>query len=204
MSAPLTGRAGVTLMELLVASGIALVVLLAIGQVDVTRVHLTQGLGPGAVPQSEAAFAIAHMTRALEQADRLQLVSPSLLQLRIPQNPNNLDAAAGYRWAQYSFGGGQIHYYDPACTLSTAFRDLSALAISYRNEAIAPPGGEPPVAPAGADNNILLLTVSWVDPRSGATEQYASQVTIRAGAYTGIMTGLAPAGISNPPATCPP
>ncbi len=200
---------GLTLTELLVASSIALVIILALGQVDVTRVRMTQDLGQNAVPQSEAAFAIAHMTRALAQADRIELVAADNIRFRIPNGGVgvNYDLPGSYQWEQYRFNGpaGEIRYFNPAagCALAAMFRDLSGLAGQYQNESGAPPGGEPPIAPAGADNNVLLVTVSWVDPKTGATKSYTSEVTIRGGAYTDLMTGLAPAGVANPP-TAPP
>jgi len=205
---------GFTLMELAAASTIALVVLLAIGQVDVTRVYLTQDIRQKTSEQSEASLAMAHMTRALQKADRIRLISPDSIQFRVPRGPLglDLDQAASYRWAQYRLAGSQIQFFDnigaapaaPACGADFTFNGISGLTFAYADESMAPPGNTEPLAPSTADNNMLLVTISWdADPGPGVDiKSYTGEVMIRGGAYTDLMTGLAPANISNPNAGC--
>ncbi len=214
---------GVSLIELLMATAVALVVLLAIGNVDVTRILFLKDLTQ-AVPQtSEAAFALAHMIRSLQQADRINLISASNIQLRIPQasggslNPTNAnyDLPGNYRWVQYKLvppvSPNTIQFYDntaldctPDWSAGGPANPLTDLTIGYQNEAPAPPGGDPaipspPVPPLGADNNVLLIRISWPNANSPPpTLSYTGEVTIRSGAYTQTMTGLAPAGIADP------
>jgi len=199
---------GITLFELLIASALGLVVILAIGQVDVTRIFLTKEMSGSLGVQAEASLAVAYLARSLQQADRVNLISPSNVQLRYvvcPTTPPDsacFDNAANYRWAQYRHDSAtkEIRYVDPAssCTVASRFRDVDSLSIRYRDEAPPPPGGDPPVQ----DNNILELVVSTTDPQSGNPLTYTSEAVIRAGAYTNLMTGLAPAGVSDPPASC--
>ena len=189
-------RQGFTLMELAVASTLALIVILAIGQVDTARLYLSNQTR--AEMQSEAPFAIAHMTQQLSQADWINRVDGSHLQFRVPLDPLNLDAAAGYRWAQYNLGSNEILFYDDVrnaadCnTVDARFFGINTVNVSYQDASPTPPGGEPPQQ----DNNMLKITLT----SGGYT--YTGQVAIRAGAYTNVMSGLAPAGVSNPSA-CP-
>jgi len=206
---------GITLLELLVASVLGLVVLLAIGQVDVTRVLLGQKVRTTTQFQSEAGLAVAHMTRQLVQADRINLISSDNAQFRYvvcptePPDPACYDDANNYRWAQYAYRDTDadgtpdaIRFYDDTnadCGVDLDFHDISNLTVAYRNETPeAPPGGEPPVD----DNNVLEMTVEWTEPQSGTVYPYRGEIAIRAGAYTNVTTGLAPPGVSGPPASC--
>ena len=192
---------GVTLIELLLVSVLSLVAILAIGHVDVTRVRLTQPIRQTTLNRSEAVPVLAQMAKLLRQADRINLLGADNVQVRIPQDRDNLDLAGSYRWTQYRYDSGTkaIRFYDPAssCTVLLTFRDIGSLAIQYQDESPVPPGGEPPVLPSGADNNVLGLTVT-----STTAETVIGEVTIRAGAYTNLMTGLAPPGVSDPPTPC--
>jgi hypothetical protein len=189
--------AGFTLVEILSAVTISLVIILGIGQVDVTRILIKEQV----LIFDQSAAAMTHIAKQLQQADRINLISAQSIQFRIPLNQpaGNLDNAANYKWSQYRYDGtaNQILFFDnigtptPTCGVDRTFTGISAMNLQYQNEEpIAPPGGEPPVQ----DNNILLLTVS---NRTNAT--LTTQVTIRAGAYTNLMDGLAPSGTSNPP-----
>ncbi len=212
MSMKRANRRGMLLTELLVASAVGFVVLLAVSQVDVTRVYFMQELGRGARAESEAALALAHITRALQRADRVALLATGI-QFRTPQGGAgaDLDLPASYRWAQYKLVGSQIHFFDnigafgagPACGVDFLFDQISGLTFAHADEAMPPPGGDP-FAPALEDNNVLLITVSWdADPGPGVdTKSYTGEVTMRSGAYTGVTTGLAPAAVSNPNAGC--
>ena len=193
---------GMTLLELLIASSLGLVVLLALGQVDVTSIILGNQAKSLSTFQAEAAFTMTHLARSLQQADRVNLISSSNVQIRIPTG-TSFDAPGNYKWVQYRHDSGskEIRYVDPAssCTVATRFRDIGSLDIRYRDESPAPPGGDPAVQ----DNNVLEFTVSsTTDPQTNTTFTFTGEVTMRAGAYTGLMTGLTSAGVSEPPAAC--
>ena len=182
---------GVTLLEILVASILGVVVALAMGQVDVSRMYHSQEVRGMAAAQSEAGFAVTHMTKQLALADRINLISSSNLQLRIPpdtSNPADFDNPANYVWKAYTYNSAadELRFYDPAaaCILAVTFRDISAVTITQ----IA--------------NNTLQLAVASTNPYTSTTLTYTGQATLRAGA-SDVTTGLADASVSPPPASCP-
>ena len=196
---------GVTLVELLVAGTLALVVVLAIGQIDVTRILLGGRTRTAALTSSDADFALLHMARELEQADRISVVSSGPpngnIQFRVPRG-NAFDSAGDYVWKQYRQTGTEIRFYDPAssCTVALTFKDISQFAVWYIDESPAPPGGDPP---GQNDSNVLKLDTFWADPLG--TRWYTGEVTIRSAAYTNIPTGLQNpwvADVSPPPTPC--
>ena len=67
------GQRGLTLMELLVASTISLVVILAVGQLDVSRILLSQQVRETSTVGSEAQLAVLQFVRDAQQADRVNL-----------------------------------------------------------------------------------------------------------------------------------
>ena len=187
------------------ASGIGFIIILTLGQFDVTRLRLTQQVRNTSM---DASLALTQMIRKLERADRIELLDAtcaahsnpgSCLQLRIPVDRTRLDQNAGYSWKQYRFDSGatQVRVHDPAnpCTQVTTFFGISAVTIQYRDESPPPPGGDPP----NHDNNVLELVVTST---GGNPVTYTDEVTIRAGAYTNLDNGLAPDGIALPPAIC--
>jgi hypothetical protein len=183
---------GFGLIEMITATALALIVILAIGQVDVTRVRLSEEVRKrGAL---EPALALAHMANHLKQADRINLVSPTNVQFRVPLG-TNFDVADNYQWHQYKLDGTTLQF----CTgdsVDAQFSGITALDIHYEDvEPLAPPGGDP-FDPAPEDNNVLEFVINDIN------DQYRSEVTIRAGAYTNFMMGLAPAGTSDPPGGC--
>ncbi len=182
---------GFTLIELFTAMALSMIVVLAIGQIDVSRVRLSQEIRRRA--PAEAAFALAYMARSLQQADRIVLLSLTSVQFRQftgdPTAAGALDIPANYTWGQYRLVGLDIVSYSASCAVNEAFTALNSLDIQYADEAPAPPGGDPPVQ----DNNVLQIIVDG---------RYTTELTIRAGAYTNLMTGLAPPGVSDPPAPC--
>jgi len=111
---------------MLVASTLSVVVILAIGQVDVTRILLAQQVRRSTSLQAQAGLAMADLTKRLMQADRVNLINPPNIQFRIPEPdtdcprvdlpscpvvcegctgtvppPCCFDIPANYRWAQY-------------------------------------------------------------------------------------------------------
>lgn len=180
---------GITLIELLLASVLGLVVLVGIGQIDVTRITMGHDIRGFSVAQMEASYGLTHMVKQLEDADRIDRLSASNLQFRIPLNTINFDDPANYVWRQYKHNAGarEIRFYDPAssCTLSAEFHDVETLTITQD----------------ATDINELEISIASTTPVTGRTTTYTGQVTIRGG--SGVATGLAPPGVSEPPADCP-
>lgn len=197
---------GFTLLELMVASMLSLVVILAIGQVDVSRLLLSNQANRTATATADAELALAHMARTLEQADLVNRLGADNVQIRIPQYPADLDDPASYRWVQYRYDGtlGQIIFYDPAiaCTIAGRFWNLQGLSVEYRDEVTTPPPGGDPTP---QDNNMLELVVQAdvLNPQTGTitTYTYREEVAIRAGAYTNIDSGLSESA-PGPPGSC--
>lgn len=191
---------GMTLIEILTATVVlSVVVILAIGQVDVTRVRLSEEVRRSGTGQAEAALALAHIVRSIQEADRVQLLSSISIQLRRfmgdPAAPGALDNGANYLWVQYRFDAalGAILFFDDTaagCVESTRF-SVSSLDMKFIDPSPAPPGGEP--FASGDDNNVLDVKVDG---------RYSGRGTMRSGAYTKVLTGLAPAGVSDPPPSC--
>ena len=194
---------GVTLLELLLASSIGMVVILAMAHVDVTRIFVGRQAGDLSEIQAEPAFALTHLIRSIIQADRVDLISASNIQIRIPPRPETgLDDPNNYRWVQYRLNGTEIQYFTTnPCAVASRFRNVSSLQIQYRDESPAPPGGEPL---AGLDNNVLAITVTStvVSPQIGQAVSVTGEATMRAGAYTNLPSGLLPPGVGDPPASC--
>ena len=194
---------GVTLLELLLASSVGMVVLLAMAHVDVTRILVGQDARDLSEIQAEPSFALTHLTRSVIQADRVNLISASNIQIRIPPRPETgLDDPNNYRWVQYRLNGTEIRYFTTGpCAVASRFRNVGSLQIQYRDESPAPPGGEPL---AGLDNNVLAITVAStvVNPQIGQAVSVTGEATMRAGAHTNLMSGLLPPGVGDPPASC--
>ena len=178
---------GITLFELLVASVLGVVVALAMGQVDVSRIYHSQQVRGTATAQSEAGFAVTHMTKQVALGDRVNLASASDLQLRVPIG-TSFDLASNYVWKEYKYNSAaqELRFYDPAagCTLAATFRDLSAVTVTQ------------------VANNTLQLAVASTNPHTDITMTYNGQATLRASA-TDLTTGLADPSVSPPPASCP-
>ena len=191
-SSKIQNSSGFTLIELLTATLLSVIVILAIGQVDVSRVRLSQEIrrrGPG-----DQAFAMAYIAKSLQNADRINLVSQTSVQFREftgdPAAAGAFDDPANYSWRQYRLAGSQIILSDSACTPLQSFSGITSLLIQYEPSGAPPPSGYTQLF---SDNNVLLFTIDG---------QYTSEITIRAGAFTDTMTGLAPPLVSNPPAAC--
>lgn len=198
---------GITLFELMLASALGLAVIVAVGQLDVSRTRLHEQIS--ATAGSEAVLALAHMGRNLEQADRINRLNASDVQFRIAHDPDHLGDATGYQWSQYRLIGHDIVFYhdvgdartEPDCTEDERFHEIAALNVQYRDAASAPPpGGEPG---GGFDNNVLEIYVRTEHPQTGAQTTYTGEATLRASAYTALLTGLSGPGVSEPPASCP-
>ena len=195
------------MIEILTASVITVIVLLAIGQVDVSRVRLAQEVRREAPAQG--ALALAYMVKSLQQADRVELLSPTSIQFRQfigadPAAPGALEDATLYHWGQYKLVDidpaddgtmDTIALYISGCGTNNINERFTAqtLSIAYQDVAGAPPGGVEPPVQDHQDNNVLQISIDG---------RFITEVTLRGGAYTNVMTGLAPPDVSNPPAAC--
>ena len=174
------GRRGVTLMEVLVASTLAVLVVIGIGRMDVGRVQIVEDLRQRSVAsgigyREETALALFHLSKHLEQADRINLVNTGIpaaipftgppgvanLQVRIPVCPTSpptpacYDVATSYRWDQYVRIGNELRFYENTAvgppylcsSMRVLARQITSFTIAFMDTAPAPPGGEPLPAP---------------------------------------------------------
>lgn len=200
---------GLTLIEILIAATIAFIVMLAIGQIDVSRVRLGEEARRRANAGMDATLAIAHMGRLLQEADRVNLVGPDSIQFRRftgdPTAAGALDNPANYHWAQYKLVDlnptpivdgimDTIQFNDDTGVVGCGSPEdafgAGSLLFQYQDEATTPPPGGEPLG--GDDNNLLLITTS-----GGLT----TEVVLRSGAYTNLTTGLSTAA-GGPPGSC--
>ena len=124
-------RRGMTLTEIMLASVMGLVVILAVGQVDLTRVRLMNAaLRPQATLLAAAGLTLDDMVKQLVRADRINLISPSHIQIRLSEIDTSCpaigagcpivctgctgaappsccyDIPGNYRWVQYKLVNG--------------------------------------------------------------------------------------------------
>ena len=182
---------GITLMELLIATVIGLFVLLAFGGIDISRIFLTHEANAHAGFQTNAAYAVGHISRELMDVDRISLLSSTNMQMRRVVG-TSLDVAASYDWTQYRYdaGAGEILLYqqiEGGCSAYLLAANIVAVEFAFSDESVVPPGGEPVF---GNDNNMLRVTVTSEDPTTNVRLTFRSTVAIRNGAYTGVGTGL--------------
>ncbi len=181
---------GVTLMEVLLASSIGVVILLAMAHVDVTRIFVGQQAKDLSEIQAEPAFALTHLARSIVQADRVNLISPSNIQIRIPPitgTQADLNDPTKYAWVQYRLDGTTLRYFNPTnpCTEVSHFGNVQELTLR------------------SVANNIFEITITSTaaDPQTREAVHFTGQATMRAGT-TNLTTGLLPPGTGNPPTSC--
>ena len=95
---------GMTLMELLVASLIGFIIILAVGHIDVTRIRMSQDVRARVRGSGESSLALASIVKDLERSDRIRiltnacgvpgggappLTAGSCVQIRIPEIDTN-------------------------------------------------------------------------------------------------------------------
>lgn len=173
-----TASRGFSLMELLIASTLAGIVLVALGKVDLARFTMAETSNSDVALQADARYALAHIVRELQKADRVNLVNASSMQLRIPEG-TNFDVAANYHWEQYWYTAQEIRFVAaaaggaPNCGApTTRFASLSSLTLAYTS------------------NNVLAVTVTATSPRTGQVFTYAGEATLRAASGMDLNTGL--------------
>ncbi len=244
----LTGRPerGFTLIELMIATSLTAIVMLALGTADATRVRIEQELRERAKingsEEMRAALAATRLTKSLERADRIVIrnsgggVAPgvvpggpanrAVVQLRHVECPGTPDATClddptRYSWEEYRRVGNELEYLYPVtstCPAPQVFAaEISSFTMQFRNaKPVEPPGGDP-FAPDPADNNTVEFALEWDNQLTGLDRrrhEFRQEVTSRNISYTDMNanlapgngdsgTGLAPAGISNPPSPCP-
>lgn len=180
---------GFTLTEILISGVIAGVLVLALTQTDMTRVRIQQDLRQqegAAAQQQQAMVAALHISKHLEAADRMNVLSPSNIQLRIAL-ADDVDNPASYRWDEYRLSGNNLEYFSdatPPCAAPMILSEqITGLTFAYTDEAIDPPGG--PVFAAGPeDNNVITYTLTWDD--GARSQQFVGEITSRNISYSNI------------------
>ncbi|MBI3010978.1 MAG: hypothetical protein HYY58_00595 [Candidatus Omnitrophica bacterium] len=208
-----------TLTEVLVATALAALVVIGLGTMDASRGRIQEDLRSRAgamVAQTLPALSLVELAKSLERADRIVILSPGDIQVRYvyqcptnPPNPACFDDANNYRWEELRLRNGNLErLLSTACGTPEVLADqITSLTFQYKHEAASPPGGDP-FAPDLSDNNAIEYVVTWSDgPR---THEFRGEVTSRAIPYSDVNasngdsgSGLAPAGVSDPPPACP-
>ncbi|MBI3322040.1 MAG: hypothetical protein HYZ91_07230 [Candidatus Omnitrophica bacterium] len=207
---------GLTLTEVMIASTLAVVVIVIIGVLDMTRFRMQEDLrrhSPVGSEQGQAALAAFTLGKNLERADRINILSTGIaaaaptgavgfgnVQLRrvecapAPVTPACLDNPASYHWDEYRRVGGALQYFAntqiPANCASPVIlaREVTSLTFRYVNAAGPPPGGDP-FAPDPADNNALRYELRWDNGLAGTdhrSRRFLSVVLSRAIAYSNV------------------
>lgn len=202
------GRHGLTLMELIIASVLGVLVIIALGQVDVTRLLTVERVRDNSESYQEGLFAMNHMLKELEGADKIELAGPTSVQFRIPTVVPGTPPTFTFTWHQFRYdaGAGVLWFYpNNACGAGRKVaRNLSGVTFAYTNVSPTPSGGEPlgagvpggiaNLAP-GEDSNVLQLEVQVPEPATGTLRALRQKVTIRAAGYTATaINGLDPGG----------
>lgn len=180
---------GVTLLELLTASAISVVVLLAFGHIDFTRFTLAQRTQAENATSPQAGLALDYLLKMLKQTDQVNFPNPSdpsHVQLRIPTG-TNFDDPANYTWKEYKHdpASGAIRYYNVSC---------AGVCSGY--------GNIPGVNSLTCQQNANAMTVTTTaTPETGATHTFTSEVAMQMSA-TGSAGGLSSSSVCPPPPPC--
>ena len=173
---------------------------------------INTGLGARALPDETTLPAVEPFTSP-PGADR------ATLQLRIPRSTTDsascagcagagappaccLDIAANYQWVQYQRDAeGHLWLYldPPRCAKNTLLSgQITSFTVQYRDESPPLSQGDPPVTPAGADNNVLEYQLGWSDGTRSQTLH--GEVTSRAIPYANVGAGGGNSGLGLNPA----
>lgn len=208
---------GFTLTELLLASAMTGMVIIGANTIFGTAIRVQIDLQrnrSGALSQEMAAgLAVVRIAKHLEVADRINRVSATSLQVRMPPaSAADLDDPAAYRWDQYRWDPAPqkalLLFQDIAggCPAPVVLaREIASVSFDYRNRGpLAPPSGTEPFAPGAEDNNVIEYTVVWDDGARG--HQYQGEITARGIPYSDVAAnggdsglGLLPPALSGPP-----
>ncbi len=210
-------EAGLTLAEVLVASVITGVILVALVQAYTSQTRLEGELllrnangGLDFLP----ALAVSRLSSDLTQADRVVIPNASTIQIRRPSfttagctgpaipAPSCFDGPANYRWVEYKLVGTSLWFYDNIysggvtnCTTRSVITPQVTGTFSYFNAAQAPPGGEP-FAPSANDSNLVDYDITWTGTVQGIVSvatgrRFHAKVAIREGAYSNVNANAA-------------
>ena len=222
---------GVTLTEVLVATTIAVIVVVGFTLTDLGRSRIEQDLRKRAGPriaQIKPTLALQHLAQRLEQADRLIIVNSGtpggfgILRVRRagvgcpePIQPTCYTTAAGFVWEEYRRNGTNLEFVEipgGVCAAPTVLSDnVTSLTFRFADESPCQPFG----VSGPQDNNTLAYVLTWNDGTQ--QQEFVGQMTSRLiscstlpstsfdpGTGTGDSgIGLAPVGVSDPPAACP-
>lgn len=187
---------GVTLLELMISALIGTLIILAFSGIDAGRLYITNQVRADAGLHTELAYAMSHMLKRLERADRINIISndPGNIQFRDPPTTlaGGLDGAANYEWSQYRYDGaipGLIQFYDDTgggCPAGNLLADNITAMIVTRD----------PTA-----TNEISIEMTANDPVAGTTLTFRGEVLMRAAGHDLVVTGLSPAA-PGPPAAC--
>lgn len=193
--------------ELLIASAIGFIVILVVGQTDVTRVLLAEQARGRATQYMEAVYAMNHMLKQLENADRVVLVQPgnnaaivsppppmARIKFRVPTSvidSASADVVTNYTWKQYNFTGGplnQVVFYDNTQSGCSNRKIVAFLGVTTPTPGV--PGvlihylNTAPAPPGGDPTGINLAppldnNVLGIDIAIANPKNIAESVTIR-------------------------
>lgn len=212
---PLTSRAGMTMMEVLIASAISVLVVVGITSLDITRSRLQEDTrrqsGLLTPEHGRVALAVIHLVKHLERADVVAItgaLGDNVLQIREPAvggcvvvDAACIDNPANYRWSEYSLTAGTLQFYDntgAGCGAVTPLAgQVTGLTIQFQDASGPPPGGEPAVSDP-ADNNMVAFSIGWSDPATGRSHDFTGQVAIRASPYSDVTSGMSTSAPGTP------
>lgn len=187
-----------TLTEVLVATALAVIVVVGISITDVTRVRIENDLRSRAVPriaQIAPALAITHIAKQMAQADRVVILDSGipggLGRMRIrrvvcpePIAPACFTSPAAFHWDEYRRKGTNLEYVPEVTNVgcgavSVLGGNVVSLTFQFVDGQASFP--TPPCEPFGAgipeDNNIVGYTLTWREaPRQ---HQFVGETTGR-------------------------
>lgn len=219
---------GFTLTELMIATTISVFVIMGIVRVDAGRagmankVRLATGLVDG---QGDAARAMMEIGKIIEQADRINVVSfGPLADIQVRQlrrdpvfncgtgcfpaavpDPCCFDQPFNFKWYEIKVTGPELRRYDRV--------NIDGCANLKRLAGGPGTGGITNFTVAFAPNNVMTISMTWdnLEPAPGNRIHVFTDRVVARSISVGNLgttandsgTGLAPAGVSNPPALCP-
>jgi hypothetical protein len=130
---------------MMLAVTLSAVVILAVGQADVSRVRI--GVDMRAHGLREGGLALVYMARSLQAADQVSLVNPTTVKFREftgdPTAAGALDVPGNYTWRQYRLvpcAAVQCIELRRAtgCALEERFQNITSLAMAQQDRAGSP------------------------------------------------------------------
>jgi len=205
---------GVSVLEVLMASAIAIVVILGLGVMDANRGRQQNEMSTRTrtlQDQTGVSLAMLHIAQTIERADRLNIPAtldklqarrlicpaascPSGCQTE-PLAPSCFDASTNYQWVEYRrLSDGTLQFLTNqgggVCGTPLILSDrITALKFQYVAPAAgesAPPGGDPFGGSNQRQNNMVNYSLTWNNGTSQhAFEAHAVSRTI---AYSNVST----------------